>query len=119
MSDTRLTPERLAMIRRGITDTRCDQPWTWARDLLAELDAVTEKLDGTRRWLSTVEGELRAASKDTSRLDWLQNDQGRHVYPSAHFEGRPWACGERAYVEIRSAIDDAMSWPIPILEREP
>jgi len=99
---TRLTPDLLARIRQYPSKRIIAAPSAlrWAvESLLAELDAVTAERD--------------AAQKDSARLDFLQNDQGRCIYPTAAFEGKPWACGERAYSELRTALDDAMSWPKP------
>ncbi len=106
--------------------------------LLKELDAATRERDWYQRQYSEVCDTLRTAianstladangpieriaarairerdeaRKDSARLDWLQNDQGRAVYPGAVW-GKPWACGERAYSELRNAIDDGMSWEV-------
>jgi len=66
---------------------------------------------GLRRQIIALTRERDEARKDSARLDWLEQDQGRRVYPHDGFEGKPWACGERAYDSLRFAIDDGMSWP--------
>ena len=45
---------------------------------------------------------------DTERLDWLERDAGRTVYPHDSFAGNEWAFTHYAYTELRTAIDAAM-----------
>ena len=107
----RMTPERLATIRRGLMETRCDQPWTWTRDLLDELDAVTRERDealyipGT--WIcptcgfvqemlemSATNGAVRPSTEPAlpcpndgefmHRLTWRQHAKSLMAYIDAH-----------------------------------
>jgi len=45
---------------------------------------------------------------DTERLDFLERDAGRTVYPHDSFGGKEWAFTHYAFTSLRTAVDAAM-----------